>query len=303
MSLVHYEEYPLEQLAKYADKVSTEPLDTQHSSAIANSPPPSNQKLINEQFESKLNTLQQSFHELFQSQPHSPFSRNFDQSPLENSTNPSMKGSSQKLCNYHYRFGSAARNCAGPSCPFFTRPTGRPKSHLHGFSASHALTAEHLFFIQEKISGIQFLVDTGASHSIYPLQEIGTERLDHCDFSLYAVGGDKLTVLGKFYQHLDLGFSRRFGFDFYVVDLPYDILGADFLQHYNLLVNVSAKHLSETLDLEKFGLPNSGEFVIDNTFAPTGDRQSDKNIMTELHRDYAEVFDPALRSRVPKHSI
>ena len=74
------------------------------------------------------------------------------------------------------------------------------------------------------------------------------------------------------------------------------------MQHYNLLVNVSAKRLSETVDLEKCGLPNSGEFVTDNTFAPTSDRQSDKNIMTELHRDYPEVFDPALRSRVPKHS-
>ena len=117
---------------------------------------------------------------------------------------------------------------------------------------------------------------------------------------LSPVGSDKLTVLGKFHQHLHLGFSGRFSFDFCVVDLLYGILGADFLQRYHLLVNISATRLSETLDLEKCGMPNSEEFVIDDAFAPSSGGQSDKNVMTELQRNYSEVF---LRSRVPKHFV
>ena len=45
------------------------------------------------------------------------------------------------------------------------------------------------------------------------------------------------------------------------------------------------------------------EFVIDDAFAPSSNRRSDRNVMTELRRDYLEVFDPALKTRVPKHSV
>ena len=113
------------------------------------------QKLMNEQFESKLDTLQQSNHELFYSQPHSSPTRNFVRSSFENPTSLSMKASSPQPCNYHHRFGSAARNCAGPPCPFFTRPSPvGAASHLHGFSAPLELTAEHLCFIHDKWNSI-----------------------------------------------------------------------------------------------------------------------------------------------------
>ena len=54
---------------------------------------------------------------------------------------------------------------------------------------------------------------------------------------------------------INLGFSQLFEFDFYAANLPYGILVANFLQHFNLCIDLTASRPSQPPEIEKFSLP------------------------------------------------
>ena len=54
---------------------------------------------------------------------------------------------------------------------------------------------------------------------------------------------------------INLGFFQFFEFDFHAVNLPYGILGASFLWRFNLCIDLTARRLFQSPEIEIFSLP------------------------------------------------
>ncbi|XP_011705651.1 PREDICTED: uncharacterized protein LOC105460862, partial [Wasmannia auropunctata] len=75
-----------------------------------------------------------------------------------------------------------------------------------------------------------------------------------CDeFKLFAANGSEIKTYGPKVAQVDLGLRRSFPWKFIVADVTHAILGADFLRHYGLLVDLANKRLID--DTAKLQIP------------------------------------------------
>ena len=103
-----------------------------------------------------------------------------------------------------------------------------------------------LFYITDKTTGTRFLVDTGADVSVIPPSQY--ERRQPSDhFTLQAVNNTPIATYGTRSLTLDLGLRRTFRWVFVVANVKHPILGADFLRHFSLLVDMRHHHLADGL--------------------------------------------------------
>lgn len=145
------------------------------------------------------------------------------------------------------------------------------------------------------------LVDTGAAYSLLPYSYADPQFILPSDRkSLSSIGTGSISVFGKIKRQIDLGFSQLFEHTFYVVELDYGILGADFLCHFNLNVDMSTKRLFCLPEVERCCLSQDDS---PQMFSPTSYSLSETSILANLERDFPEVFEPLKRSRFVKHSI
>ena len=106
------------------------------------------------------------------------------------------------------------------------------------------LQPSRLFYILDKTTGTRFLVDTGAEVSVLPPSESERRRQSADNFTLQAVNN---TSYGTRSLTLDLGLRRTFRWVFVVANVKHPILGADFLCHFGLLVDMQNHHLADCL--------------------------------------------------------
>lgn len=100
----------------------------------------------------------------------------------------------------------------------------------------------HIF---DKSTKLSFLIDTGADVSVVPAPS--TNRLPPTGFKLLAANSSKIDTYGHKCLTLDLGLRREFLWKFIIADVTKPILGADFLGHYGLLIDISKKQLIDPL--------------------------------------------------------
>ena len=93
------------------------------------------------------------------------------------------------------------------------------------------------FFVTDRVSNKSFMVDTGSACSIWPLCLV-SDKLKKSDISLHAVNLSTIDTYGQISLTLNFGLRRNFLWIFIIADLPYPILGADFMDNFNLLVDV-----------------------------------------------------------------
>lgn len=93
-------------------------------------------------------------------------------------------------------------------------------------------TQSRLFFVTDYANGFRFLVDTGAEISVIPPSR--TDRL-------HRQGNQFLQAVNN------TSIATTFQWVFTVADIKNPILGADFLQHFGLSVDVGRKRLSDAL--------------------------------------------------------
>lgn len=111
-------------------------------------------------------------------------------------------------------------------------------------SAAGHTHQSRLFFVTDRSSGYRFLVDTGAEVSVLPPSAAERKhRQDHQ--TLQAVNNTSIATFGQRSLTLDLGLRRTFRWIFTVAEVKNPILGADFLRHFNLLVDVGHRQLSD----------------------------------------------------------
>ena len=122
----------------------------------------------------------------------------------------------------------------------------RPGRSLGATSAS-GLQPSRLFYIHDKTTGTRFLVDTGAEVSVVPPSQAERQRLSEDHLTLQAVNNTPIATYGTRSLTLDLGLRRTFRWVFVVANVKHPILGADFLRHYNLLVDMRHQRLADGL--------------------------------------------------------
>ena len=124
-------------------------------------------------------------------------------------------------------------------CPCIKRP-----GHSLMAAGVDGLNPSRLFHIHDNSTGFRFLVDTGAEVSVVPPSR--TDRNQRGNFCLQAVNQTDIATYGLRSLSLDLGLRRNFRWVFVIADVKQPILGADFLRHFGLTVDMRCGKLLDT---------------------------------------------------------
>ena len=100
----------------------------------------------------------------------------------------------------------------------------------------------NLFSVRDSINKKGFLVDTGAFLSVLSATA-GDKRRPVSSLKLQAANGSPIKTFGQKSLTLNLGLRRTFTWVFVIADVKQHILGADFISHYKLLVDMSSRKL------------------------------------------------------------
>lgn len=109
----------------------------------------------------------------------------------------------------------------------------------------HSLASSRLFLFDKK-SHLKFLIDSGSDVSCIPAS-------DKCKFmrpdplQLFAANNSKIHTYGTKLVNVDLGLRRNFTWKFLIADVPTPIIGADFLQHFDLLIDLKRHRLIDNI--------------------------------------------------------
>ena len=103
-----------------------------------------------------------------------------------------------------------------------------------------------LFRINDRNSKLRFLIDTGAEVSLLP-PSISERQRPHKGFTLQAANNTPIATYGKRSLTLDFGLKRSLPWVFIIADVHNPILGADFLRHNQLLVDMVNRKLIDTI--------------------------------------------------------
>ncbi|BHF82688.1 hypothetical protein SprV_0802582700 [Sparganum proliferum] len=126
---------------------------------------------------------------------------------------------------------------------------GLGKPYRPAVEASAAGSAANVhtrrLFLWDRIAGTTFLVDSGAEVSVVP--PTPAERKNRSSFCLTAANNSSIPTFGQRSITLDLGLRRIFRWVFIIADVSVGLIGADFLTHFNLLVDLKNHRLVDNL--------------------------------------------------------
>ncbi|MGR0295338.1 hypothetical protein ACUWCL_28210, partial [Klebsiella pneumoniae] len=144
---------------------------------------------------------------------------------------------------------------------------------------------------------IQFLVDSGADVSIIPPQA-KSKIIKMSDFKLYAANGTEIPTFGVHVLNINLGLRRDFRWPFIIAKVNRGILGADFLHHFDLIVDLKNKQLIDG----KTKLGVSGNIISVNTNNSIS-TVSKSHKFSELLNSYPNLTKPNLLPIGVKHDV
>ncbi|GFV11186.1 transposon Tf2-6 polyprotein [Trichonephila clavipes] len=95
-------------------------------------------------------------------------------------------------------------------------------------------------FLLDRKSGQKFLIDSGSEICVIPPSPT-MNKSPQSNFSLFAANNTKIPAYGMVRKELNLGLRRPFIWTFITADVSSPIIGADFLKHFNLLIDLKKK--------------------------------------------------------------
>lgn len=127
-----------------------------------------------------------------------------------------------------------ATNAVNPT----SRLTNPPATVNSTFSNNHRLV------IKDPKTGISFLIDSGSDVSILPKMTRNYDQ--HNKTCLYAANNTLIPTFGTKSVTVSLGLKRNFTWHFVIAQTDTAILGADFLHHFRLLIDLHGKKIIDT---------------------------------------------------------
>ena len=181
----------------------------------------------------------------------------------------------------------------------FLGETAANALHPHPLEAGSATHPSHPgFFIKDELSDHRFLVDTGAFRSILPPSRGNNPTLQPSSAALVAANGTSIQTYGE--QEVNIRLSgQTYSWTFIIADVRHPLLGADFLSHYSLVVDVARHRLlnTDTYTSVPLCISNVEENI---NLLSTDDTYSD------IIKDFDDVFKPELRlspGAAAKHGV
>ncbi|CAH8566999.1 unnamed protein product [Schistosoma bovis] len=220
----------LDNIAKIADRI--------YERSKQASPP-----LHNVTVDDRLDTLQKEINVLCRkltelTQREKPRRSSRDRS-RERTRSTSRRRTTPAICWYHQMFGYRARKCLQP-CRFNSTSNRYPRVSMATASTHIMPENSRLFYIQDRTTGAQFLVDTGAEISVVP--PFNEERKNiNPSLVLRAANKSDIKTYGKRQLSLDFGRGASYRWNFVIADVSMPIIGIDFLCNFDLLVD-SRRH-------------------------------------------------------------
>ena len=108
------------------------------------------------------------------------------------------------------------------------------------------LLPSYLFYITDCSNGLRILIDTGAEVSV--ISPSTTDRKHQWDsLTLQAVNDSPIVTYSDWLLTVNIRLQWTFQWIFIVADVEQPILGVDFLQYYNLLVDIGHNRLTDAL--------------------------------------------------------
>ncbi|GFY35877.1 retrovirus-related Pol polyprotein from transposon 17.6 [Trichonephila clavipes] len=141
------------------------------------------------------------------------------------------------ICYYHRRYKEQAHKCVSP-CAFVQKK--RVSSVIAGMAEPSKHTSR--LFLLDRKSGQKFLIDSGSEICVIPPSPT-MNKSPQSNFSLFAANNTKIPAYGMVRKELNLGLRRPFIWTFIIADVSTPIIGADFLKHFNLLIDLKKKDL------------------------------------------------------------
>jgi cleavage and polyadenylation specificity factor subunit 1 len=153
------------------------------------------------------------------------------------------------------------------------------------------------FYIRDELTNRYFLVDTGAFVSVIPASDPDRATRQRDDTRLVSANGTPIVSYGT--VEVSLQFARKsYTWSFTIADVAKPLLGADFLAHHSLLVDVAGRRL---VDENLCPLPIGSITGEMNTCKPYRSCKYDF-----VFNEFSGVFKPELRQvpgRIPRHGI
>jgi hypothetical protein len=156
-------------------------------------------------------------------------------------------------------------------------------------------------FVIDLRSKVHFLVDTGADLSIVPTNFLKKCNADQASarFDLRSANGAIIKVHGQKTLAIDIGLKCTFKWTFIVADVTDAILGADFINHFGLVVDLRAKRLysQDRAETTNGRVKTTNQFGIRAIFDSVDER------FQQLLRKYPDVLRTTVMVCEPKHSV
>ncbi|GFX73556.1 retrovirus-related Pol polyprotein from transposon opus [Trichonephila clavipes] len=199
---------PLDKLAIIADKVSEVVGASSTICAAKTVPPPSQSSSCNAQptmdsLARQIQELSLQVAELTRERNSSRHQRYSSDRRRSHSRSRSVNRGSG-ICYYHRRYKEQARKCVSPCA-----------------------------FVQKK-------TNSGSEICVIPPSPT-MNKSPQSNFSLFAANNTKIPAYGMVRKELNLGLRRPFIWTFIIADVSSPIIGADFLKHFNLLIDLKKK--------------------------------------------------------------
>ena len=163
-------------------------------------------------------------------------------------------------------------------------------------SETSKLSPSRLLCVADKRNKCRYLIDTGAAVSVLPRSCANGTVAD--SLPLVAANNSTITTYGTGKRIVDVGLKREYSWTFIVADVKQPILGADFLIHYNLLVDLSGRCLRDMLTRLAIAATLS-------SIKPLSLNRIDttRNEYTELLNQFPELTRPTMKGEIVKHGI
>ncbi|GFW82504.1 hypothetical protein TNCV_1793971 [Trichonephila clavipes] len=234
---------PLDKLAIIADKVSEVVGASSTICAVKTVPPPSQSSSCNAQptmdsLARQIQELSLQVAELTRERNSSRHQRYSSDRRRSHSRSRSVNRGSG-ICYYHRRYKEQARKCVSP-CAFVQK---RVSSVIAGMAEPSKHTSR--LFLLDRKSGQKFLIDSGSEICVIPPSPT-MNKSPQSNFSLFAANNTKIPAYGMVRKELNLGLRRPFIWTFIIADVSSPIIGADFLKHFNLLIDLKKKRPSKS---------------------------------------------------------
>ena len=167
-----------------------------------------------------------------------------------------------------------------------------------GPTGEHA-HCQRLFQVRDKDSKHGYLVDTGAQVSVVPPTSTERKNGPVKGMLLQAANGSLIRTYGQRSVTLNLGLRRVFKWVFVVADVKQNILGADFLYHFGILVDVRNKQLIDNItSLKVSGISVSKYQQYPKSISIALNHLSEYN---DLLKEFPSVLKPDFKKNVKHH--